>query len=289
MCCAVLSYVLIPGHAILALFWGFHTSWNPFFPWRCFLILGSLHSLDRTLPDNHSLPRVLGLQPVLGASVDFGFSSMYHTIETIFPTFTLLMVYLQSPAHGWRQTHCRGSAFLQQGRIGILHMLQVLWSFPYTLQSQRYYPKGSGLNWTMRKVRQREACWWRVLYSWLSNLEWPSRPFAVPANQPVTLNRQLLDSNKLQALSPSYHDNRASRWWMVLIDWQTPGVLALSPFPLSHLHTHGTETVSSFWFCPDFEFPLLTSLKIVSYVKGKIWDRIWILPRTTLSSTGNLT
>lgn len=76
---------------------------------------------------------------------------------------------------------------------------------------------------------------------------------------------------------------------MVLIDWQTPGVLALSPFPLSHLHTHGigSHSVPSFWLCPDFWISTANIMENSFILKRKIWYGIIILP--TLSFAGNIT
>lgn len=138
------------------------------------------------------------------------------------------------------------------------------------------------------KLNSREGEW-AGTYSH-GCLAWAGSGLAVPASQPVTLNRHALDSNKLEALSPSFHGNQTSQWWMVLIDWQkTPGVLALSPPPTplkSFAYTWNWEALSTILlilpWCWIFYLVIENSLSLSK--KGEMSKSLLGAPSSIISS-----
>lgn len=156
--------------------------------------------------------------------------------------------------------------------------------FSYTLKNQGWISKQSQLDWTVRMVRWAGTWLWRVLYSWLSSLGWPKRSFAVSANQPITLNRQALDSNKLQALPQLPWQPGFTA--MDGIEWLTDSwCLGSVPTPLKSLaYTWSWDSQH-----PPPEFVLILTFHLYHWKqpqpeRRKRCDNVKITPRTTLSS-----
>lgn len=161
-------------------------------------------------------------------------------------------------------------------------MLGTLWNFSYTLKSQRWIPTETKWDWTVRMVSWAGTWSQRVLHLWLSSLGWPKRSFTVFANQAIILNREALDSNKLQALSSVTMTTMLhSDGWYWLTDRLLVSWLCPQPAKVIYIHMELRSLAPSSWIYPDFDFLPLSLKPASAQYEGD--NDVKITPRATLS------